>query len=131
MAEFPIKYLGLPLSIRKAPASVLLPLVDKLVKRLATWKASLLSRGERLALVRHVLSALPVHILLAMAINPPILKKITRLIRDFLWFGRKDAKAACCPVSWSRVCRPLDLGGLSIRDHQRTGVALRTRWLWL
>uniref|UniRef100_A0A453I9A2 Reverse transcriptase zinc-binding domain-containing protein n=1 Tax=Aegilops tauschii subsp. strangulata TaxID=200361 RepID=A0A453I9A2_AEGTS len=28
-------------------------------------------------------------------------------------------------------CRPLALGGLGIRDLHRTGVALRTRWLWL
>ena len=43
LAEFPIKYLGLRLSTRKVPASTLLPFVDKLTMKLATWKASLLS----------------------------------------------------------------------------------------
>lgn len=110
---------------------MLLPLVDKLVKKLATWKASLLSRGERLALVRHVLTAMPIHILLALALNPLILKKINRLIHDFLWHGNKDAHAGSCIVSWQKVCRPLELGGLAVCDLHRTGVALRTRWLWL
>lgn len=29
-----------------------------------------------------------------------------------------------------RVCHPLELGGLGILDLQRSGVALRMRWLW-
>lgn len=131
VTTFPIKYLGLPLSLRKVPASQLLPLIDKLLCKLATWKAALLSRGERLALVRQVLCAMPVHILLAMALSPPILKKANRIIRDFLWHGRKDARAGCCLVSWARVCRPLELGGLGIRDLHRVGISLRVRWLWL
>lgn len=71
---FPVTYLGLPLFVPKVSSSVLLlVVVDKIVKWLAAWKASLLSRGERLSLVRHVLSAMPTHILLAMSINPTIL----------------------------------------------------------
>lgn len=131
VTAFPITYLGLPLSIRKPSSSAMLPLVDKLTRALATWRASLLSRGEWLALVRHVLTVMPVHILLAMSINPTILKKVTQVIRDFLWHGRKDAKAGCCPVSWLRVCRPIEFGGLGVRDLHRTGISLRTRWLWL
>ena len=72
MVAFPIQYLGLPLSPRKVPASHLQPLLNKLLRKLATWKAALLSRGERLALVRQVLTAMPVHILLAMALSPTI-----------------------------------------------------------
>lgn len=74
MADFPIKYLGLPLPVRRVRTSALLPLLDRLQVRLATWKATLLLRGERLALVRHVMSAIPMHILMAMAISPSILK---------------------------------------------------------
>ncbi|XP_073353791.1 uncharacterized protein [Aegilops tauschii subsp. strangulata] len=80
VTAFPIVYLGLPLSIRKTPSSALLPLVDNLARKLATWKAVLLSRGERLTLVRHLLTAMPIHILMAIAICLAILKKITRII---------------------------------------------------
>ena len=74
---------------------------------------------------------MPVHILLAMAINPSILKKITTVVRDFLWHGRKEARAGCCLVSWPKISRPLKLGGLAVHDLHRTGIALRARWLWL
>ena len=85
---------------------MLLPLVDKLSKKPATWKASLLLRGQRLALARRVLSAMPVRILLARAINPSILKKINRLIRDFLWHDNKDAHTGSCIVSCKRFVAP-------------------------
>lgn len=60
-----------------------MPLVDRMIRKLTIWKASHLSRDERLALVRHVLTDMLVHILLAMDINPPILKLVIRVIHDF------------------------------------------------
>lgn len=117
-----------------SPQGAHLPLAPphrQAASQVGDMEGALLSRGERLALVRQVLTAMPVHILLAMALSPPILKKANRFIRDFLWHGRKDARAGCCLVSWARVCRPLELGGLGIRDLHRTGISLRVRWLWL
>ena len=98
MKHFPITYLGLPLSVHNTPTSALLPLLDKLSEKLATWKASLLSCVERLALMRHVLSVMPVHILLAMAINPAILKKIIHIIRISYGMDKKTPKSA---PAWS------------------------------
>ena len=70
------------------------------MRKWATWKAALLNRGERLALVRQVLSAMPVHLLLAVAISPPpILKKANHILRDFLWHRRMDARGGSCLVS--------------------------------
>lgn len=56
---------------------------------------------------------------MAMAISPSILKQATRIIREFLWQGRRDAKSGCCLVSWPRVCRPIGLGGPGVRDLHR------------
>ena len=91
----------------------------------------MLSRGDRLALVRHVLCAIPTHFLTAIAFNQTILKKVNRIIRGFLWAGCKDANGGQCMVNWQRICRPIHLDGLGVRDLQRAGIALRARWLWL
>ncbi|XP_020181305.1 uncharacterized protein [Aegilops tauschii subsp. strangulata] len=37
---------------------------------------------------------------MAIAITPTILRKITRVIRDFLWHGRKDAKTGSCLATY-------------------------------
>ena len=68
---------------------------------------------------------MPIHILLAMALNPTILKRITTVVRDFLRHGRKDTNHVCCFVSWPKLTRPLEHGGLAVRDRHRTGIALR------
>jgi hypothetical protein len=34
-------------------------------------------------------------------------------------------------VTWTRVQRPLHLGGLGVIDMRLVGVTLRVRWLWL
>ena len=91
ISYFLVKYLGLPLSLRKPSTVDLLPLVDKLERKLSTWLGSMLSLGDRLALCRHVLCAMPIHILIAIAVNKSILAQVKRIIRSFLWVGRKDA----------------------------------------
>ena len=34
-------------------------------------------------------------------------------------------------MSWKRVCRPKELGGLGVIDLHKQGIALRMRWEWL
>ena len=67
------------------------PLADKMANKLPTLPTSLLPYDERLAQARHVLGAMSVHLLLVMALCPPILKQNNCIIHDFLWHGRKDA----------------------------------------
>ncbi|XP_073357925.1 uncharacterized protein [Aegilops tauschii subsp. strangulata] len=131
VAQFPTTYLGIPLAIRKPTAAALLPLIDKLSRKLSTWRGSMVSRGERLAFVRHVLSAMPMHILMAFALNKNILAQVNRIIHGFCWAGRKDAHGGQCMVNWARVCHPLSLEGLGVSDLHHAGIALRMRWLWL
>jgi hypothetical protein len=42
-----------------------------------------------------------------------------------------DAKAGHCQATWDKVCRPMELGVLSISSLTELGWALRMRWLWL
>ncbi|XP_073368088.1 uncharacterized protein [Aegilops tauschii subsp. strangulata] len=97
--HFPMTYLGLLLSVRRIHSSHLMLLVDRMRKKLSTWRASLLTRGERLALVRHVLRAMPGHLLAAIALNAHVLKLVNRLVREFLWHGRKDSASGHCAVN--------------------------------
>uniref|UniRef100_A0A453EUQ5 Reverse transcriptase domain-containing protein n=1 Tax=Aegilops tauschii subsp. strangulata TaxID=200361 RepID=A0A453EUQ5_AEGTS len=107
IVDLPITYLGLPI-----------------------WKAWLMNRAGRLELVKLVLSAIPLHQLLVLAPPKRILRMLKRIQRGFLWAGRAEAKGGHCHVNWRRVARPKSLGGLGVHDLERTGMALRTRWLW-
>jgi hypothetical protein len=59
------------------------------------------------------------------------IKAIDKIIRSFLWRGRKEAMGGHCLVAWNKVTRPKEFGGLGISNLQKMSWALRLRWLWL
>jgi hypothetical protein len=76
---------------RHPTAAQLQPLVHGVASRLPAWKAWLMNKTGRLALVRSVLSAIPVHQLLAFAHPKKTLKQLKKIQRGFLWAGRAVA----------------------------------------
>jgi hypothetical protein len=61
LATFPIKYLGMPLSVSKLPKTALQPLVDRVADKLPAWHGCLMHRSGRLTLIKTTLSAIPVY----------------------------------------------------------------------
>jgi hypothetical protein len=129
--SFPCSYLGLPISDKKLKKREFMVWVDKIADRLPNWKARLLSLAGRTALVRHVLSAIPVYILMAMSVPKWVIKSIDKIRRGFLWKGRKKVNGGSCLVPWEIVTRPLKYGGLGVSNLQYKSWALQVKWLWL
>jgi hypothetical protein len=61
LAQFLVKYFGIPLSIRRLSTASFQPLVDRLAHKLPTWRASMMPRAGRLALIHAVRAAIPLH----------------------------------------------------------------------
>jgi hypothetical protein len=131
VVPFPLRYLGLPLTLRKPTAAQLQYLVDKVANKLPSWRAALLDRGGRLELVRATLSAIPIFSMMSLDIPVKTLTAIEKIIRGFLWKGRKDVKGGHRLVAWDKVCTPKEWGGLGIPNLRYLNIALRARWLWL
>ncbi|WVZ63805.1 hypothetical protein U9M48_013410 [Paspalum notatum var. saurae] len=116
---FPCSYLGIPLTIWKPSKADLLPLIDKIANKLPGWKAPLLSKAGRLVVVKYVLSATPIHLMIALDLPKWVIKAVDKRRRGFLWKGQEQANGAV-----------LMYGGLGVHDLERMGWALRMRWLW-
>jgi hypothetical protein len=132
LQPFPITYLGIPLTVKKLKKTQLQPLVYKIVVGLLTWKASMLTKAGRIVLVKAKLSAIPVHIMLAISLPPWVIQCIDKRRRAFLWKGSDSdtISGGHCLLAWPRVCRPAILSGLGLPDLTLQGYALRMRWLW-
>jgi hypothetical protein len=102
--DFPLKYLGKPLSVvNKPPKTGFQPLIDKMANKLPNWKGNLMNRSGWLVLVKSTLSAMPVYISVSIGLPPWALKAIIKIMKAFLWMGMNVLQGGMCLVAWSRV----------------------------
>ncbi|GJN13080.1 hypothetical protein PR202_ga31414 [Eleusine coracana subsp. coracana] len=86
--------------------------------------------ADRVAWTRLVLSAVPIHVLIAIKVPKWFIKAIDKIWRGFAWTGRENVNGGACVVAWEKVQRPLDLGGHGILNLEVMSWALQIRWLW-
>lgn len=78
-----------------------------------------------------MLRAIPTFSMMVLRMPKKFFKEIDKVRRCFLWAQEEELSGGKCKVSWSKVCSPLDKGGLGVLDLERFNSALRQRWLWL
>lgn len=127
--QFPIKYLGLPLSTKKVPKAQFQSLVETVARKMPPCHGSLMARSGRLVWIKSVLRAIPIYSMMAYSLPPWARKEIDAICRKFFWVGKDASVRGRCMVAWETCCRPTELGGLGITDLKLAGYALQTWWL--
>ena len=129
VGKLPSKYLGIPLCLGFPKKHLWDSVVERIEKKLSSWKGRYLSMGGRVTLIKSVLSSIPVYFLSCFHCPKAVVRRIERLQRDFLWndsIGKKKYHL----VQWENVCKPLSKGGLGIRSVEKVNKALLGKWLW-
>ena len=88
MGDWPIKYLGVPVSGSRIKVANWLPLDEKLLKRLDGWKGGALSMGGRLTLINSSLSSIPTYNMSLYLLPKTIVKRMDRTRKIF--FGKLE-----------------------------------------
>lgn len=126
-ATFSMTYLGLTLTIRRLRLVDLQPIQDKAKAKMAGWQSKLLNIAGRKELVRSVLSALPTYFMTALKVPNKFIKDLDKHRKNFLLAGSEELP---CKISWLKVTRPVNYGGLGLHNLKCFSRALRLRWLW-
>ena len=87
MLDFPCKYLGLPLTIKKLTKEQVQPIIDRIADQLPGWKADLMTRAGRVIQVQYVLTGILIYVAMATDLPPWAFKAIDKIRRAFLWRG--------------------------------------------
>ena len=83
-------------------------------QKLAGWKRLYLSKEGKVTFIKSTFSSLPTYFLSILPIPRKVANCMEKLQRDFLWSGISgDSKLHL--VKWSKVCKPMQVGGLGIR----------------
>ena len=108
---FRIKYLGFPLYCGRRKKDFFGGLCQAVTLRVLSWQNRLLSQGGRIVLLKHVLSAMPTYLL--MAVSPPkaIFKELEGIFSNFLW-GSTDEGPKHHWIRWKDLCGSREEGGL-------------------
>lgn len=114
ISTFPQTYLGLPLSPHKIKVSDFQPLLSKVDRYLACWKARLLSSGGRLILVNAVLSSIAIYHMSSFLFPKTVIDALDARRRAFFWTGEDRCHGSDCPVAWEKVCQRKEYGGLGV-----------------
>ena len=77
--SLPMKYLGLPLGAKFKDKSIWNPILEKMERKLASWKKSYLSKGGRVTLIKSTLSNLPIYFLSLFPMLASVANRIARL----------------------------------------------------
>ena len=81
----PLKYLGLPVGAKFKDLSVWNPILERMERRLAGWKRMYLSKGDKVTLIKSLLSSLPTYFFSILPLPGKVAKHVEKLQRDFLW----------------------------------------------
>ena len=82
VGTLPFTYLGLPVGTTKPRIQDLIPVVDRVERRLSA-SSCLLNQGARLQLLPSVFSSLPIYFLCSLCLPAGIIKKIENIMRTF------------------------------------------------
>ncbi|XP_030936237.1 uncharacterized protein LOC115961384 [Quercus lobata] len=85
------KYPGFPLRHRGAARNPYKFIVEKVMCKLAGWKAKYLSIAERTVLLKSVMFAIPNYVMQGVALPVHVYDKLGKINRDFLWDSTSKA----------------------------------------
>lgn len=109
-------YLGIPIIHGRVKKNHFNFIINKVQRKLAGWKAKVLSLACRATIVQSVTSMIPNYIMLVHKIPMSICKDVDRINKNFLW-GETGEKKKVHLMKWQKVCTPKNMGGLGIRNR--------------
>ncbi|KAK2388094.1 hypothetical protein QL285_061811 [Trifolium repens] len=127
--SLPFRYLGVPLTSKKLSIHHYMPLVDRIVDRIHSWSAKLLSHAGRLQLICSVTFVVANYWMQCLPLPKKVIQKINAICRSFLWSGGVTITKKS-PVAWDRVCASTAHGGLNLISLDEWNQANLAKLLW-
>jgi len=128
--EVPLfKYLGMIVGGNPTKQVFLQPIINKIQKKLSTWKGRNLSFEGRICLVKSVITAVPLYYFSFFKAPKGVCKTIRKLQRNFLWGWENEGRKIAW-VRWEELCKSKMEGGMGIKDIELFNKTMLGKWKW-
>ena len=125
----PFTYLGLPLGTTKPSVLDLMPLVDR-IERKMTANFMMLTYSGRVTVINSLLSSIAMFTMCSLHIPKKILEHIDKIRRHCLWDQKTEQGIKSnALVAWDKICRPKSRGGMGILNLKVQNEALLLKFL--
>jgi len=115
ISSLPLHYLGLPLGAPLKSKAVWDGVVEKMEKRLASWKKIYLSKGGCLTLIKSTHSSIPTYFQSLFPLPVAKARRLEHFHRDFMWDSPSgDHKLHL--VNWKTVCSLIARGRFGFKN---------------
>ena len=129
VSQSPGTYVGISSTWGKTRTQALAYVQYRISNKIDGWKGNFLSQAGREVLIKAVATAVPTYPMHLFLFPKSICKGISFDIANF-WWGNSDDKNKTHWLSWEKLCRNKDEGGMNFRDFYSFNLSLLVKQCW-